>query len=314
VVSVTPTSPTICSGANVALSAGGATSYSWSPATGLSSTSGASVTANPSTSTTYTVTSNGCSSTQNVTVTVNPELTPEFELTFTSDGYICAGSSVDISAPLGYASYLWSTGATSNSITVNQPGIYALTVVDANGCIGGDDEIEIITDANPVASFTYDQEDGYNIKFNNTSTSGTNFLWDFGGGNTSTQEHPEFTYSFDGIYPITLIVSNSCGSDTLMTTIEVFKLSAGNIALENSIHVYPNPFHESFQVNFDESLIKKNMNISIFNLLGQKVYTHYLTEQASNTFLIEFNNKAQGVYMLQICNNGSCISKRLINN
>ena len=249
-----------------------------------------------------------------LTVTVNPGLNPEFELTLTSDGYICAGSSVDISAPLGYTSYLWSTGATSNSITVNQAGIYSLTVVDANGCVGGDDEIEIIADANPVASFTHNQENGYTVEFNNTSTNGTTYLWDFGGGNSSTQEHPEFTYPFDGFYPITLIVSNPCGSDTITTTIEVFKLSAENIELENSIQVYPNPFLESFQVNFDASIIKKNMNISIFNLLGQKVYTQHLTEQAANTLLIEFKNKTQGVYIIQICNEGSCMSKRLIKN
>jgi uncharacterized delta-60 repeat protein len=247
-------------------------------------------------------------------VTVNPHLTPDLEIILTADGYTCNGSSVDISAPVGYASYLWSNGATSNSITVNQAGMYSLTVVDANGCIGGDDEIEIFEDTIPVALFTHSQQNGYTVQFNNTSSNGSTYFWDFGGGNSSTQENPEFTYSFDGIFPVTLIVSNPCGSDTLSYTIEVFKLSAGNIALENSIQVFPNPFHESFQVSIDASIVKRNMNINVFNMLGQKVYTQQLTEQASNTLLIEFNNRAKGVYIIQLCNDGSCISKRLINN
>ncbi len=47
---------TICNGTSTGLTATGGTSYSWSPAAGLSSTVGASVTASPSVTTTYTVT------------------------------------------------------------------------------------------------------------------------------------------------------------------------------------------------------------------------------------------------------------------
>ena len=46
----------ICNGANPLITASGGTYYSWSPSTGLSATTGASVVANPSVTTTYTVT------------------------------------------------------------------------------------------------------------------------------------------------------------------------------------------------------------------------------------------------------------------
>lgn len=69
----------ICNGASTTLTVSSANdpnyTYTWSPATGLSSTTGASVTANPSTTTVYTVTANdagsGCATTGTVTVTVN---------------------------------------------------------------------------------------------------------------------------------------------------------------------------------------------------------------------------------------------------
>jgi len=73
-ISVNPSSPTICSGQSTTLTASGASTYVWSPATGLSSTTGATVTASPTTTTTYTVTGtdvNGCTATSNVTVTVD---------------------------------------------------------------------------------------------------------------------------------------------------------------------------------------------------------------------------------------------------
>jgi hypothetical protein len=65
----------ICAGESVVLTASGADTYVWSPATGLSSTTGNVVTASPLSSTTYTVTgtaANGCSGTDDVTVVVNP--------------------------------------------------------------------------------------------------------------------------------------------------------------------------------------------------------------------------------------------------
>jgi hypothetical protein len=70
---MTATLTTLCSGVNTAtLTATGANTYSWSPAAGLSATTGNTVTANPTTTTTYTVTgSNNCStSTASRTITV----------------------------------------------------------------------------------------------------------------------------------------------------------------------------------------------------------------------------------------------------
>jgi len=50
-------------------------------------------------------------------------------------GTVCTGSSVTLSggAPDAFA-FLWSTGDTSATISVNQGGSYSLTVTDANGC------------------------------------------------------------------------------------------------------------------------------------------------------------------------------------
>lgn len=71
-VVITPATPTACPGEPTTLTASGATTYTWSPATGLSATTGATVTASPTITTTYTVTgSDGCNtSTETVTVTV----------------------------------------------------------------------------------------------------------------------------------------------------------------------------------------------------------------------------------------------------
>ncbi|GEO04909.1 hypothetical protein AAE02nite_25730 [Adhaeribacter aerolatus] len=73
-VVVTASAQTITAGGSTTLTASGANTYSWSPATGLSSVNGTSVTAKPSSTTTYTVTgagANGCTSIATITITVN---------------------------------------------------------------------------------------------------------------------------------------------------------------------------------------------------------------------------------------------------
>ncbi len=74
VITVTPPAATICNGQSVSLTASGATSYTWSPATGLSATNVATVTANPTTTQTYTIVGSdgNCSGSATATITVNP--------------------------------------------------------------------------------------------------------------------------------------------------------------------------------------------------------------------------------------------------
>jgi gliding motility-associated-like protein len=139
-ISLSPANPTICIGDNINLTASGATSYLWTPATGLSSTTGATVTANPTTTTAYTVTgtdANGCAASGNVTVIVNP--LPVVTVT-PNNPAICIGSSVSLTAN-GASSYSWSpaTGLNQTSgatVTANPTSTttYIVTGTDANGC------------------------------------------------------------------------------------------------------------------------------------------------------------------------------------
>ena len=48
--------------------------------------------------------------------------------------FLCNGSTTNLSITNGFSSYLWNTGATSNSITVATAGNYSVLVTDANGC------------------------------------------------------------------------------------------------------------------------------------------------------------------------------------
>jgi gliding motility-associated-like protein len=132
-------------GNSTTLSASGAVSYVWSPATGLSATNIPNPTANPNTTTTYTVTgtdANGCVNTSTVTVstqsvsasaTANPATGVEpLVVTFTNTS-------------TGATNYAWDYGndslevttSTSTSTTYQNSGTYEATLVVTNalGCI-----------------------------------------------------------------------------------------------------------------------------------------------------------------------------------
>jgi PKD repeat protein len=66
------------------------------------------------------------------------------------------------------------------------------------------------------------------VVFTNSST-GTisSYLWDFGDGETSTEENPIHTYVVAGTYTVSLTVTNSGGSDTLTRTDYVEATEAG---------------------------------------------------------------------------------------
>ncbi|MEO5931079.1 MAG: SBBP repeat-containing protein, partial [Candidatus Kapaibacterium sp.] len=63
---------------------------------------------------------------------------------------ICRGGSVTLDAGDGYLSYLWNNGATTRTIDVSDTGIYSVTVLDANGCLGVSSPA--VVSINPVPS------------------------------------------------------------------------------------------------------------------------------------------------------------------
>lgn len=127
----------VCAGTAVTLSGSGAGNYSWN--NGVND----GVAFTPTVTTTYTVTgtdTNQCSNTDNVTVTVNanPVVNLGADITTTNASQV-------LTAPAGFASYLWNTGDVTQTITVTTSGTYSVQVTDANGCKDADTLVFITT-------------------------------------------------------------------------------------------------------------------------------------------------------------------------
>ncbi|MGZ5280719.1 MAG: PKD domain-containing protein [Bacteroidia bacterium] len=133
----------------------------------------------------------------------------------------------------GAATYLWRLGNGNNSTLKDPgaiysiPGTYTVTLIakDASGNVDSIVKKDIITVfANPVANFKVDVSKGcapLTVAFTDLSKKGSHdiisWLWDFGDGNTSTNQHPKNTYTLTGNFDVTLIVKDKNGCSHTIT-------------------------------------------------------------------------------------------------
>lgn len=92
---------------------------------------------------------------------------------------------------------------------------------------------------NPESCFepsVYRSVPGNPIQFENCSTNGKSWLWDFGDGTTSDQEHPTHSYDEYGVYTVTLVSTlKEDQSDSLSQTVIVGDLILEQIDFINFI-------------------------------------------------------------------------------
>jgi len=242
-VSVNPL-PTINAGSNVSicpgipstLGASGASTYAWTPSTGLTGANTATPAANPATTQTYTVTgtdANGCQNTDQVTVTVFPQ--PVVTASSTSPIIECQTAQLTAT---GLVSYNWVNTAgidasisTPNSSTTDvgplSNATYAVAGLDANGCSGGA-TVSVVVNPITVSIVNATTINPSTFSFDITSNA-TNFDWDFytdgisdaSTTNTSIQN----TYATAPTPPL----------DYIVTTVTA---SIGNCEAQDTIHVF----------------------------------------------------------------------------
>ena len=111
----------------------------------------------------------------------------------------------------------------SPSVQYPIPGNYDVTLIAYDNTGNTDtltltDYIQVGTET--IADFAV-VNSGWTIEFNNLSIAADSFLWHFGDGTTTTEQHPSYTYTLPDLYDVTLIAYNACGADTTTQEIEV---------------------------------------------------------------------------------------------
>lgn len=148
---------------------------------------------------------------------------------------VCVGDVVefmDLSDPtasywvwdFGGGSPVAPTSAQNGQAQFFSPGDYDITLTSGNASNCEDTyTITITVNPKPTVSFSADETSGcintsgeFSVNFTST-TNGTSYAWDFGDGNTSTDPNPTHVYTSEGVYDVTLTVTNSEGCETTVT-------------------------------------------------------------------------------------------------
>ncbi len=197
----------VCTGESVELDAGsGFSSYQWS-------TGATTQTLVVNTPDTYSVTvtdANGCVGADEILVSVNETPT----VTLGDDISICTGESVELDAGSGFSSYQWSTGATTQTLVVNTPDTYSVTVTDANGCVGAD---EILVSVNETPTVTLGDDisvcTGESVELD-AGSGFSSYQWSTGATTQTLVVNTPDTYS------VTVTDANGCvGADEILVSV-----------------------------------------------------------------------------------------------
>lgn len=143
---------------------------------------------------------------------------------------------------------------------------YFITVADNNGC-SSTDAVFIPTTPSVTANFEADSVCfGNPTSFTNTSTSSglvSGTYWDFGGGNTSINPSPTYTFGSSGTSPVTFVATTDLGcSDTITKNVFVSdgpsanfsvipSCSGDSVRLTNLSTFNGSPYDNTFTFNWD---------------------------------------------------------------
>jgi hypothetical protein len=141
----------------------------------------------------------------------------DFSFNLGPDVTVCDGSSYVIDPFIAFQTYQWSTGATSQALSVSSSGTYSLTITTPNGCCYVD-EINVNIIAPPDATATGATLDcgATSVQImGSSSIPGVSYSWTGPGGFTSADQNP--TVPSIGDYILTVTTPEGCVSTATAT-------------------------------------------------------------------------------------------------
>ncbi|MBN4062182.1 MAG: hypothetical protein COA57_02365 [Flavobacteriales bacterium] len=252
----------ICTGNAVTLTATGGVSYLWSTNDTVSF-----ITVSPASTTTYSVTvsdSSGCLANGSVTVSVTTQ-----NISLAGDNSICSGGNATITAN-GGTSYLWDTGDTATSITVNPSANMTYYVTATNACGTVSDSFAVAVNPLPAADAGNDITIGEGETIQLSASGGTDYSWSPSADLSCVNcQNPFATPTETTSYILSVTDANGCtATDTITITI--------TIDITQKVIYVPNIFSPNADGFNDELFVRGSgiafMEFIIYDRWGEKVF------------------------------------------
>jgi hypothetical protein len=292
----------ICLGESVIFSNGGADTYSWDPA---DVTAGDPYSPTEGTAT-YVVTgvntSTGCENTAEVEVTVFglPNVVANID-----DEEICLGQEITLEGS-GAESYTWDPATVEDGVAFAPDATgtftFEVTGTDANGCENTATTTVTVYDELTITYTTVDEMAGADGEIDITVTGGNpaySFDWD-NDGTGDFDDTEDLTGLAGGTYIV--VVQDEAGCSINESIVVNSQLSVTTNAL-STLSIYPNPVRDNLTITQEGNFVYQ-----LVTLEGKVL----VNGTALNQKVIDMNEFAKGVYLLNITVNGQEVSTKVV--
>ncbi|MEP5612751.1 MAG: PKD domain-containing protein [Cyclobacteriaceae bacterium] len=201
------------------------------------------------------------------------------------------------------------------SFTYTEPGTYlaSLLVDNGGGCFDFK-AVNVQVDSSPTAEFEFvhtTSGTSATVTFENKSVNGTEYLWDFGDGNTSTEANPTHTFEdFAGTtFEICLSAINECIVDQSCISVGLTAVLGLASLGEVGIGLYPNPSHGTVHLDF-RNTPTDIYQIMIYDLTGKLVFNETQNTKLSTQF--KKQNLPAGSFLLTITSPSFSTQQKLV--
>jgi PKD repeat protein len=161
----------------------------------------------------------------------------------------------------------------------------------------------------PVAAFSVGNILDSSASFIDISTGPANYAWDFDGDGLTDNNlsgNVQYTYDQSGIYTVTLVLTNFCGSDTASANVTINITGIEDYAAEiPKLRIFPNPAESFVHIASDIDL---PATVEVLDCIGRMVIHSNLGADQ----IIDLDELTPGLYTIRIRNANSTISAGLI--
>jgi PKD repeat protein len=251
----------------------------------------------------------------NVNITGTPNTNPPIA-NFTSNlSTVCVGEEVlfidQSTTNVNAWNWTFQNGNPANSsqqnpvVVFNNPGTYSVTlqVTSPNGTATANSNITVVSAPVTPAIVQNGNVLSINLPPNHT------VQWYLNGAEIIGASSPNLTINTNGDYTATVLNAGACsssatGSFAAITSVDEMEL--GN----NGVVLFPNPSNGLINVNFKQG---EQLSIKVYNSLGSLIYADvYRNIDSKNPILVDLRNEPAGVYFVNLIDNSTLTTKKLI--
>jgi hypothetical protein len=225
----------------------------------------------------------------------------------------CAGNNVTLSTT-SFASYLWSTGATTQSIVADTNGTFTVTVTNGNGCTGTATPVSTIENQLPNATATAQSPTTIcstdSVKLVANGGNNISYQWRRGNNNVTGATSKTYYAKLQGNYTVRVTNTNT-GCSKTSTAINVVvncKMLSADIAQTN-LQAYPNPTTGLLHLTGTD--MANDVVLSVYDAAGKCIISKTIQNQDGKLLYdIDLTQYPAGIYRLMLISNEQVLHKQ----